>query len=232
MDVNYSQINFIYSAEYDAIMQIIWHGHSCFEFIDQNNDVLIDPHDGKSIGIKPPISNANIVLVSHNHSDHNVVRIVRGTHTDILGTLGFTSVNGITFEGLASYHDESEGSERGKNTIFKFKMDGISICHCGDLGDIPADDVMSKLTDIDILFVPVGEIFTIPLVKLNLFLNRVKPKVVVPMHYRVGGLTFPAKNLDEFIEGIDKDMLIYVGNEVELSVEDLTEFVGCWVFDR
>lgn len=213
-------------------MQIRWHGHSCFEFKDAKNNLLIDPHDGKSIGIKPPVSNANLVLVSNNRFDHSAVRIIKNQYKILFNIAGKHSLNGLMVEGFPSFLDNAGGSERGSNTIYKFTMDGISVCHCGDMCDIPSDDVMNSLKDTDIVFVPTGVVYTIPIPKLKEFLNIIGPKIVVPMHYRVGGLTMPLKTLDDFLESVPDDVIIYVGNEVELFPEDLNEFKGLWVFDR
>ncbi|MDR2698718.1 MAG: MBL fold metallo-hydrolase [Candidatus Methanoplasma sp.] len=213
-------------------MRIKWHGHSCFEIIGSENSVIMDPHDGKSIGIKPPISNAGIVLVSHSHFDHNAVRIIKNDHVLLSGETGRHEIKGMTFEGLPSLHDENGGAVRGPNTIYKFVMDGITICHCGDLGDIPSEEVVESLKNVDIIFVPTGEVYTLSIPKLKNFLRTIAPKVVVPMHYRVGGLTIPLKTLDEFLENVSSDAILYVGNEVELSSDDISEFTGIWVFDR
>ncbi|MCL2296000.1 MAG: MBL fold metallo-hydrolase [Methanomassiliicoccaceae archaeon] len=213
-------------------MRIRWHGHSCFEFFGFENSVLVDPHDGKSIGIKPPISNAGIVLVSHDHFDHNALRIIKNEHTVLFVSRGVHNIKGIEFEGFPSFHDDKGGSIRGMNTIYKFTMDGISICHCGDLGDIPSEDTIKALKNVDILFVPVGEVYTFPIQVAKEFLDIINPKIIVPMHYRVGGLTVPLKTLDEFLNGIPSENILYVGNEVELTAEDICEFSGIWVFDR
>ncbi len=213
-------------------MDVIWHGHSCFEIQGENLTVVLDPHDGKTIGIKPPVCSADIVLVSHLHSDHSAVKIVRGNHKDIICEVGKIDIDGLDITGYPSFHDEEQGAERGTNVIYKFKMEGMVFCHCGDLGDIPSQEVMNELHDVDILFVPVGEVFTIRLDKLDTFIKAVKPKIIVPMHYRVGGLTLPINTIDDFLEYIDSDSVIYVGNEVELTSDDVTEFMGCWVFDR
>ncbi|MDL2241793.1 MBL fold metallo-hydrolase [Bacteroidales bacterium OttesenSCG-928-L03] len=213
-------------------MRIRWHGHSCFEFIDTKNSVLIDPHDGKSIGIRPPISNAGIVLVSHNHFDHNALRIIKNEHQVLFGVTGKCELKNMVFEGFSSFHDEVDGAERGENTIYKFTMDGITICHCGDLGDIPSEEVMKSLKGVDMIFVPTGEVNTISIPKLEKFLGIIDPKIIVPMHYRVGGLTIPLKTLDDFLENVSEDMIIYVGNEVELFPDEINEFMGLWVFDR
>ncbi|MDR3283476.1 MAG: MBL fold metallo-hydrolase [Candidatus Methanoplasma sp.] len=213
-------------------MLIRWHGHACFEFEDSGVTVLTDPHDGKSIGIKPPVSSAGVVLVSHNQYDHNAVRVVRGEHEDVVAEPGKRNIRGIDIEGFSTFHDEEGGTLRGSNVMYRFEMDGISVCHCGDLGDIPSDETMDELKGTDIVFVPVGEVYTIPLPKLLQFLERIGAKVVVPMHYRVGGLTIPLNNIDAFMENVPKEAAVYVGNEVELSAEDLAEFSGVWVFDR
>ncbi|MDR0508951.1 MAG: MBL fold metallo-hydrolase [Candidatus Methanoplasma sp.] len=213
-------------------MRIRWHGHSCFEFFGVENSVLADPHDGKSIGIKPPISSADIVLISHDHFDHNALRIIKSEHTALFAANGKHKVKGIEFEGLPSFHDEKNGTVRGMNTIYKFTMDGISVCHCGDLGDIPSEDVIKALRNVDIIFVPVGEVYTFSIQKVKEFLNLVGPKIIVPMHYRVGGLTIPLKTLDEFLDGVPRENILYVGNEVELSSDDISEFSGIWVFAR
>ncbi len=213
-------------------MRIRWHGHSCFEFTDSKNTVLIDPHDGKSIGIKPPVSVAGIVLISHDHFDHNALRIIKNDHKVLSGVKGRCEINEMVFEGLPSYHDDDLGSRRGDNTIYRFTMDGITICHCGDIGDIPSDEVIESLKGVDIIFVPTGEVTTISIPKLERFLSMVDPKIIVPMHYRVGGLTIPLKTLDDFLKNVSEDMILYVGNEVELFPEEVSEFMGLWVFDR
>jgi len=213
-------------------MRIKWHGHACFEFIGAGNSVLVDPHDGKSIGIKPPISNAGIVLVTHDHFDHNALRVIKSDHSTLSMARGKHDVKGIEFEGFPSFHDDMNGATRGTNTIYKFTMDGITICHCGDIGDIPPEGVVNALKDVDIIFVPVGEVYTLLIPQVKEFLEMVRPKVVVPMHYRVGGLTIPLNTIDGFLEGIPPESILYVGNEVELTRDEVNEFSGIWVFDR
>jgi L-ascorbate metabolism protein UlaG (beta-lactamase superfamily) len=194
--------------------------------------VIVDPHDGKSIGIKPPISNANVVIITHNHSDHNALRIIKSEHATLFAETGRHEIRGISFEGFPSFHDEFQGSVRGPNTIYKFVMDGITVCHCGDLGDMPSEEVLEALKGVDIIFVPTGEVMTLTIPKLERFLSIINPKIIVPMHYRVGGLTLPLKTLDDFLKNVSDDMILYVGNEVELLSEDLSEFMGLWVFER
>jgi L-ascorbate metabolism protein UlaG (beta-lactamase superfamily) len=213
-------------------MRIRWHGHACFEFSDSTNSVLTDPHDGKSIGIKPPNSKAGIVLVSHDHFDHNALRVIKNERSVLFAENGKHCIKGIDIEGLPTYHDESNGTVRGMNTMYKFTMDGITVCHCGDLGCIPSKEVLEALKDVDIIFVPTGEVFTLSLKKLDEFLALIEPKIIVPMHYRVGGLTIPLKTLDDYLDRVSSENVLFVGNEVELAADDINEFTGIWVFDR
>lgn len=213
-------------------MRVRWHGHSCFEFWDADNTVVVDPHDGRSIGIKPPAVSADIVLMTHNHYDHNAVRVVRGRHEDFLGRNEQFSVRGMNIEGLPTWHDAVGGAERGPNTMYLFEMDGISVCHCGDLGCIPDDDTVERIREVDMLFVPVGETFTMPLPEVKRFLELVNPNVIVPMHYRVGGLSIPITPLDDFLDLIPDEAVDYIGNEIDVTRDDIDGMKQCWVFDR
>jgi L-ascorbate metabolism protein UlaG (beta-lactamase superfamily) len=213
-------------------MQIKWHGHSCFEYSDGNITVVIDPHDGKSIGIKPPRATADIVLMTHDHYDHNAARVINGDHKNHLAHNGRFECKGMNFHGYATFHDQENGKLRGFNTMYAFQMDGISICHCGDLGDIPSDNVIKAVKGVNILFLPVGGVYTMENDQLKEFIELISPQVVVPMHYRVGGLTIPVASLDSFLSMIPEDNVVYVGNSLDISKDELPETKECWVFDR
>lgn len=213
-------------------MQIRWHGHSCFEFTDGNVTVVTDPHDGKSIGIKPPHVTADVVLMSHDHYDHNAARVIGGNHKDHLFHNGRFESKGLQFHGYESFHDTEKGKMRGLNTIYKFEMDGMNVCHCGDLGDIPEKKVIDAIKDADFMFLPVGGTYTMENDALKTFIELVNPKVLVPMHYRTGGLTIPIASVDEFLAMIPDDYIDYVGNSVDISKDELPEAKECWVFDR
>jgi L-ascorbate metabolism protein UlaG (beta-lactamase superfamily) len=145
---------------------------------------------------------------------------------------GICEARGMEFEGLKTYHDTSQGSERGINMMYLFEMEGLRICHCGDLGCIPDDSVLSKIKGADILMVPTGEVFTMVLPEVRRFIEIVNPNIIIPMHYRVGGLTLPITPLDDFLEMMPEDYVDYVGNEIDVASDDLTEMKECWVFDR
>ena len=213
-------------------MRIRWHGHACFEFGDSNLTVVVDPHDGRSIGIKPPVVSADIVLMSHNHYDHNAVRAVRGNHTDVMARNGIFDVKGLTIEGLPTFHDYSGGSELGPNTMYLFEMEGMRVCHCGDLGCIPDDDIISRIRGVDFLFIPTGEGCTLSMDDVRRFIELVNPTIIIPMSYRVGGLTLPLSTIDDFLEIIPEEAVDYIGNEIDVYKDDLSEIKECWVFDR
>ena len=211
-------------------MRIRWHGHACFEVAD-NVTIVVDPHDGRSLGIRPPSASADIVLMTHDHSDHNAFKVIRGTHKDVFSFAGEFIFEGLRFTGLQTDHDEFGGTKRGKNVMYLMNVDGISICHCGDLGNIPDDDVMDKIKGTDILMVPVGEVYTMNVTDVIRFIDMVEPRVIVPMHYRVGGLSLPVNSVDNFIDRTDWDVE-HVGNEIDLSYDELPSERTIWVFSR
>ncbi|MEW5761550.1 MAG: MBL fold metallo-hydrolase, partial [Candidatus Thermoplasmatota archaeon] len=134
-------------------MRIRWHGHSCFE-IENGIVVVTDPHDGESIGLKQPRINADIVLVSHRHYDHNSVKTVSTEQTKVIDTIGKSTANGIEFFGIESAHDEQNGKKRGRNIIYKFKIGSVNFCHLGDLGHEVDDEKLKEIGKVDILFIP------------------------------------------------------------------------------
>lgn len=212
-------------------MLIRWHGHSCFEIAGEDQlTIVTDPHDGKSIGIKPPAVTAQVVLMSHDHFDHNCERIVQGPDKKCVTRAGSQTVRGVPVLGVASWHDQDGGKKRGQNIIFRFEVDGLRLCHLGDLGQVLDDEQASKLGDIDILFIPVGGTFTLDADMAWKVVKKLRPRIVVPMHFRVGGLSLSIAPVDGFLARADKDSVVKVGNEVELTADDLPEKQEIWVF--
>jgi L-ascorbate metabolism protein UlaG (beta-lactamase superfamily) len=167
--------------------------------------VITDPFKG--IGIPEPKAAADIVLVSHSHRDHNNVKPVLGSDGKALeGFVGSTEVKGITVKGVAAFHDNAQGSRRGKNSIYAFGLDGIQFCHLGDLGHELLSSTVDDLGKVDMLFVPVGGFFTIGPETATKVCDQLKPKIVVPMHYRMPGLRSRfmfgfLKTADDFLKG-------------------------------
>ena len=213
-------------------MRIRWHGHSCFE-IAGSVQVVTDPHDGKSLGIAPPRVKADLVLVSHDHFDHNCARLVKKQDASVLTGPVMTVEQGVRVEGIEANHDDAGGSKRGKVVLFRFEIDGMSFCHLGDLGHDLDEVTVERIAPLDFLFVPVGDVFTIGPDAAKRVIDKVAPKVAVPMHYRTQGLSLSIKPVQEFLNLCDKDLVVKVGNEVDFSPEDLPESgTEIWLFSQ
>lgn len=183
-------------------MIITWQGQSCFKIQDKvGTDGLTlttDPFD-KETGLKVPNFEADIVTVSHDHHDHNNVSSLRGD-AFVVDTPGEYDYKNVLIQGIDSYHDDKKGEERGKNTIFRIEMDDLSICHLGDLGHSLDDEQLSKLSGIDILFVPVGGKYTLDAKKAVEVVSQIEPRIVIPMHYKVDGLKIDVDSVESFIK--------------------------------
>ncbi len=141
-------------------MRIEWLGHACF-FIETKNKVkiIIDPYD-PSLGYAPITEEADIVLVSHDHFDHNYVEGVKGNPFVVL-TPELRTVKGVTISAVELFHDKSGGRDRGKTLAFIIDSDGLRLVHLGDLGHVPTRVQLDKFGKVDVLFVPVGGFYTI-----------------------------------------------------------------------
>jgi L-ascorbate metabolism protein UlaG (beta-lactamase superfamily) len=210
------------------MLHIRWYGHACWEV---RNDVTIitDPHDGKSIGIPSPTAKGDIILVSHDHYDHNSVKSVEKHNSKIIADSRKKSIYDIEIQGIESFHDEDKGAKRGNNIIFKFIMDQIIFCHLGDVGHELSDEIIKKIGKIDILFIPIGGTFTIDSSQALSIIEEINPKIVIPMHYKIGGLSLPIAGIEDFVEK-NEYKLIHVGNEVEIEREDLPKITEIWTF--
>jgi len=210
------------------MLQIRWHGHSCFEI---TNDITLvtDPHDGKSIGIPAPSVTGDVILVSHDHYDHNSVKSVEKDDSKVITDERKRTVANIDIKGIESFHDECHGEKRGENIIYKFTMNGITFCHLGDIGHEIDEETTQKIGDVDILFIPIGGTFTVDANQAWNIINKIKPKIAVPMHYKIGGLSLPIAGIDPFLERSTYKIL-KVGNEIDIEKEDLPSEPEIWTF--
>ena len=169
-------------------MDITHLGHSSFRIRGKNAIVVTDPFD-PVIGIKfPKHFAADIVTVSHEHKDHNATGEVEGSPFIVRGP-GEYDIKGVGIVGQSVFHDEKKGAERGKNTIFRIEVDGVSIVHLGDLGHLLSSDEVEALDGVDILMIPVGGVHTIDATKAVQIINDIEPSIVIPMHYGINALS-------------------------------------------
>lgn len=172
-------------------MEILWLGQSSFLIRGKSAKVVTDPYDSKFVGLKLPKVEAEIVTVTHDHPDHNSVSSViasDGGQPFVIKGPGEYEVKGISVFGVATYHDENKGADRGKNTVYVIEVDGVKICHLGDLGHKLTEEQLQEIGDVDVLLVPVGGFFTIDAKVAVEVVRQLEPLVVVPMHYKVPGL--------------------------------------------
>jgi L-ascorbate metabolism protein UlaG (beta-lactamase superfamily) len=208
-------------------MNIKWYGQSCFLISSSNGTKIItDPFD-KKMGYSLPTDDADIVTVSHDHMDHNNVKSVNGNYTCYRTTGKFTK-NGIEIIGIETFHDNAHGSKRGKNIIYKFNVDGINICHCGDLGHLLTEDQLNQIGKVDVLLIPVGGIFTINAKEATEMVGQINPSITIPMHYSTKLLSGPISLLlskaDKFIALCDKPFK--EENELSIDLNNIGEYQG------
>ncbi|MGB9763240.1 MAG: MBL fold metallo-hydrolase [Minisyncoccia bacterium] len=184
-------------------MIIQWFGHSYFKIETKNSVIAIDPYHEEITQIKPPRFKADILLISHNHLGHNNKNAILG-EPFILENPGEIEKNGIFIYGIPSFHDNKNGKERGFNTIFTIESEDIIVCHLGDLGEkMLKEETVEKLSNVDILLIPVGGYSTINAENAIDIINQIEPKIVIPMHYRFNNKS-KLDPLDKFLKTFGK----------------------------
>lgn len=185
-------------------MHITWHGQSCFQIAasprkGEQVSIIIDPFDD-SIGLKVPSLMADILMVTHDHYDHSNKKAISGVPFLIDGP-GEYERKGIFVEGIPSFHDDKEGKERGRNTIYTIEAEEMRICHLGDFGEKELSaEQLEKIGDIDVLMVPVGGVFTIDAKGASKVISQIEPRIIIPMHYLIPKLKIKLDDVDKFLK--------------------------------
>lgn len=213
-------------------MEITYLGHSSFRLKGKTATVVTDPFKSEFVGLKFPKTDADIVTVSHNHSDHNFVSAVEGAPF-IISDPGEYELKGISVFGYSWFHDQKSGAERGENIIYMIEMDGLQVCHLGDIGaDLPAN-LLDEIGASDILMIPVGGSVTIDSGKAVSLVQQLEPSIVLPMHYKASGM----KDIFKDLEPVDA-FLTKAGIPVEkldkliISKDKLSEEIKAVLLDR
>lgn len=204
-------------------MKLKYLAHACFLITSEAGlRIITDPYvAGGNIKYAPITDAADIITVSHDHSDHNAVSSVRGTPETFTGS-GQKNIKGIQFKGIATYHDDSEGSQRGNNSVICFSLDGIRVCHLGDLGHRLSREQLNEIGEPDLLLIPVGGFYTIDAENATQICDELKPKIVVPMHYKTPKIDFPIASVDDFLKG-KKNVNRPDSSETELRANELPD---------
>lgn len=165
------------------VMEIIYLGHSSFRIKGKEITLVTDPFADPDLGYSFPKIEAQIVTVSHDHADHNASEKINGDPFVISGP-GEYEVKGVSVLGFNSFHDAKQGQERGANTIYIIEMDGLRICHLGDLGEQLNEEKLEEINGVDILMVPVGGIYTLGPKEASDLVAKIDPSLVIPMHFK------------------------------------------------
>jgi L-ascorbate metabolism protein UlaG (beta-lactamase superfamily) len=179
-------------------MDISWLGHSCFLIRGKEKTIITDPCH-PDLGYRLGEPEADIVTLSHSHLGHSYIEGVANDPKQIKSP-GEYEIGGTFITGLASFHDNRKGDLRGKNTIYIIEMDGITLCHLGDLGHPLGPHLIEEIGDVDILFLPVGEVSTMPIDTAVEVVRQLEPPIVIPMHYKTEAFTGNLSPVDKFLD--------------------------------
>ena len=199
-------------------MKIKWLGQSCFDIVTESGVRIatdpfahVDPVNFPGLEIKYPTPDLtpDVLIISHRgHFDHDAEGIVKGSPV-VLDKPGSVKVKGVEFKSFGTYHrtGNADGlSADPFNNVFYWEADGLKICHTGDLGYVLGKEEMEKIKGTDVLFVPVGEGFTMPHADVIENIRLIGPKVVIPMHYKTDEVAFLPKSLDDFLAVCDLEV--------------------------
>jgi L-ascorbate metabolism protein UlaG (beta-lactamase superfamily) len=209
-------------------MQIKWFGQSAFLLTSETGTrILIDPYD-KLIRYRMPVQiESDIVVVTHNHGDHNKIHVATGDYMLVNEPMEYHR-DDVSIQGIKTYHDKVNGKKRGDNIVFKFLIDDLTVCHCGDLGHLLTESQISDIGHVDILMIPVGGKMTLNGADAAEVMNQLHPSIAIPMHYRTKALSLPGMILfdkvDKFIEASRKrktDVKI-----LDVTPENLSQYSG------
>ncbi|HEX2966283.1 MAG TPA: MBL fold metallo-hydrolase [Syntrophorhabdaceae bacterium] len=186
-------------------MKIKWYGHSAFSIVTENGlRIIVDPYEsgafGGGINYGPIKDEADIVLTSHDHADHNFTGDIEGKFLHIRKPGSYTERE-VAIRAVPVFHDKVKGKERGENLIFIISADGITLAHLGDLGHTLEENTLKGIGKVEILCIPVGGFFTIDAAEATKVMNDIGPLITIPMHYNTEKTDMPIQPVDEFIKG-------------------------------
>ena len=179
-------------------MKITYLGHSCFKFEKDGFAMIIDPYKAGSVpGYAPLKEHANQVLSTHKHGDHfgwsEVKLAVTRADTPFM----------VSF--IETFHDDKNGALRGFNNVIIVDVDGLKLVHMGDIGCMLEDEDLKKIKGCDVLMIPVGGHYTIDAKQAKEYVDKIAPKITIPMHYRGKGFGYDEiGTVDKFTKLFDE----------------------------
>jgi len=187
------------------LVDVEWFGHSCFAMRGKTKTLMFDPFKG--IGLPEPKAKADMVLCSHGHQDHSNTKPVSHEKRIVMEAFtGTRQIDDVSIKGVLAFHDDSQGSKRGRNSVYVVHFEDVVFCHLGDLGHELTSSQVSEIGSVDVLFLPIGGFFTIDPEQAREVMESLKPRIAVPMHYRAPGMSamFSAlKKVEDFLRPDD-----------------------------
>jgi len=205
LDFRYDKIN---NIKLLFMAKMSWAGQSCFQISvsnskDHSADIVIDPFN-EEVGLKVPNFSADIVLITHDHHDHNNIKALKG-EPFVISSPGEYEVKGVFIQGISSFHDDENGKKRGQNIIYTIEAEELRFCHLGDLGQKQlTDEQLDKIGQVDILMIPVGGEYTIDSSLASKIISQIEPRIIIPMHYALPKLKIKLDSVEKFLKTMGK----------------------------
>ncbi|MDE6302500.1 MAG: MBL fold metallo-hydrolase, partial [Clostridia bacterium] len=190
-------------------MKLTWLGHSSFRLEESTGtSVVTDPYNSSIVGYEMPSVTADVVTISHTHDDHNNVGAVAGAPT-VINRAGAYEIGGVHILATHTFHDEKKGAKRGDNLVVSYRMDGVDLCHMGDIGEECNAILVDTLMPVNVLMIPVGGTYTIDAKQAKEYVDCLMPDIVIPMHYKTKDCDLDIDKLHEFLDLFEDENIVY-----------------------
>jgi L-ascorbate metabolism protein UlaG (beta-lactamase superfamily) len=204
-------------------MKITYYGHSAFNITtEKGTRIIIDPYESGAfngaLSYGKISAEADIVITSHNHDDHNHTSGIKGKFS-LISKEGALDIKDVKIKTINTYHDNSGGKERGHNLISVINADNLVLAHMGDLGHSLDYGALQEMGKVDVLLIPVGGFFTIDAALAAKVMNDIKPGLTIPMHYKTAKCSFPITPVEDFTKGQNN---VHVLKESEITIKKET----------
>lgn len=211
-------------------MKIQYLGHACFRLISSIGTAIIcDPYKSDMVGFSMPKVSCDVVTISHHHDDHDCLDEVWGTPSVLEGEVA-VAADDVAIQSIKCFHDDKMGKLRGENHVFCFLIDGLKVVHMGDVGE-KNEELARRLQGCDVLLLPVGGIYTVDAEGAKWYVDKIQPKVVVPMHYKTAEHNFEIDGVEKFLQLFPLEQVRHLHTET-LLLEDVPQEFFVAVLDR
>jgi len=188
------------------LMQITWYGQACFKVVSGDTTIIISPF-GKGVGLNPPRGKADVVLLSSDGSDGDVSAPEGSV---VISGEGEYEVKGVLINGFSFFHEHEGGAVMRKSTVYTIVMEGVTLCHLDNATSKQVDTILEKIGEVDVLMVPVGGTHRVGKEEVKMLdaeaaaslVGEIEPRSVIPMYYKVPGLTLSLGTADAFLKAM------------------------------